>query len=609
MLKAPTSENRPRNARSDSEQQRELQPQSAETRTPARPAATEQHSSVRTQQTYGNQAVLRTLGHSRPTLQANLVVNQPGDVFEQEADSVADLVMRMQAPARVQRRCAECEQAAKPQRKCAHCEDEEKKIQRQEAGSGPEAALSIVHQVLNSPGQPLDAGTRAFMEPRFGYDLGQVRVHADARAAESADALNALAYTVGNHVAFAARNYAPDTESGRHLLAHELAHVVQQDAVTLRRQQTTGLMTRGQFEQVLRDRYAVVDIHTGTQEEQAQLVNVAPADLPDWQSWDPGTESADYSQILRAFEDFANVFGGTPNVRTVVFFRRDYNISEITHAAEVDTETGASFSFGTLTIYELFSRYSGLPMARSNASGTYPGAPVLGLSDEGSSPGAPIPVPTREQSIERNIMHELGHGLAEAVLGSRPDRGLDPAMIREYAWAVGWATESLIGFTGRGLYDIGVPAVQDAFNNVLMPPAQYHITTSNWNDPRWVEQPISNYMVKVDEGEDFAEAVRTFIEAPDLLRARSPHRFNFLQQHEAAWRSRLLRPHTRQPGGGIGTGIYIVLVDDANNDPLMFHRLTPTEPWEGGPIVEVSHDGDGYYYMWKGRRIQLPGPP
>jgi len=98
-------------------------------------------------------------------------------------------------------------------------------------GHGQDAhatAPAIVYDVLRSPGQPLDAATRAFFEPRFGHDFSRVRVHADARAAQSATAVNAHAYTLGNQVAFGVGEYSPSTERGRHLLAHELAHVVQQ---------------------------------------------------------------------------------------------------------------------------------------------------------------------------------------------------------------------------------------------------------------------------------------------------------------------------------------------------------------------------------------------
>ena len=86
----------------------------------------------------------------------------------------------------------------------------------------------IVRDVLRSPGVPLDTITRSFMEPRFGHDFGKVRVHADAHAAESAGAVNALAYTVGRDIVFGARQYEPRTIAGQRLLAHELSHVVQQ---------------------------------------------------------------------------------------------------------------------------------------------------------------------------------------------------------------------------------------------------------------------------------------------------------------------------------------------------------------------------------------------
>lgn len=85
----------------------------------------------------------------------------------------------------------------------------------------------VVHDVVNSPGTPLDSQTRAFFEPRFGDDLSHVRVHADHRAAESADAINAKAYTFGHDLVFGAGQYAPETDAGKRLLAHELTHVRQ----------------------------------------------------------------------------------------------------------------------------------------------------------------------------------------------------------------------------------------------------------------------------------------------------------------------------------------------------------------------------------------------
>jgi hypothetical protein len=87
----------------------------------------------------------------------------------------------------------------------------------------------LVSRTLASSGEPLDSSTRAFFEPRFGYDFSQVRVHADERAAESARAVGALAYTVGRDVVFGVGQYRQGTSDGMRLLAHELAHVVQQN--------------------------------------------------------------------------------------------------------------------------------------------------------------------------------------------------------------------------------------------------------------------------------------------------------------------------------------------------------------------------------------------
>jgi hypothetical protein len=93
----------------------------------------------------------------------------------------------------------------------------------------PQAAVPpVVVDALRSPGQPLDAQTRAFMEPRFAYDFGRVRVHTDRLAAQSAEAVHARAYTVGADLVFGPRRYQPASAEGQRLLAHELAHVVQQ---------------------------------------------------------------------------------------------------------------------------------------------------------------------------------------------------------------------------------------------------------------------------------------------------------------------------------------------------------------------------------------------
>jgi len=100
----------------------------------------------------------------------------------------------------------------------------------------PTTVPPIVSEVLHSPGQPLDTNTRAFMEPRFGHDFSGVRVHTDAKAAESARAVNALAYTAGQDMVFGGGQYLPGTTMGQKLMAHELTHVVQQSSASSGRQ-------------------------------------------------------------------------------------------------------------------------------------------------------------------------------------------------------------------------------------------------------------------------------------------------------------------------------------------------------------------------------------
>jgi hypothetical protein len=126
----------------------------------------------------------------------------------------------------LQRECA-CEGKTSLGGVCEECGS--KQLQRKPNGRFDGGSVpSIVHEVLRSPGQPLDSRTRAFMEPRLGHSFGGIRIHTDGKAAESARAVNALAYTVGRDVVFEAGKYAPSTRVGQELIAHELTHTVQQ---------------------------------------------------------------------------------------------------------------------------------------------------------------------------------------------------------------------------------------------------------------------------------------------------------------------------------------------------------------------------------------------
>jgi hypothetical protein len=184
------------------------------------------------QQSIGNQAVGRLLESRRP--QTSLKIAPAGDALEQEADHVADQVMRLPAPAHVPGSSVLSAPEASLQRKCASCEEEEEKnkLQRKESGDGPGIAPPIVHEALNSLGEPLDAATRAFVEPRFGHDFSRIRIHTDPLAAASARAINASAYTVGHNIVFGRDRYDPSSSSGLRLISHELTHVVQQGVTT-----------------------------------------------------------------------------------------------------------------------------------------------------------------------------------------------------------------------------------------------------------------------------------------------------------------------------------------------------------------------------------------
>lgn len=154
--------------------------------------------------------------------QTRLTVSLPGDRWEQEADRLAESALGGQKPTVQPGQAPALMRSPSP------------------------ASGGQVPSALGSQGRPLEAGTRTFMEKRFSYDFGQVRVHTDRGAARSAAALGARAYTVGQEVVFAEGQYAPGTPSGQKLLAHELAHTLQQESdMPVVRRQAADLGVRG----------------------------------------------------------------------------------------------------------------------------------------------------------------------------------------------------------------------------------------------------------------------------------------------------------------------------------------------------------------------------
>ena len=238
-----------------------LSPDTITTRLSRLPAVNRAPALRALQRTHGN----RSVQHMAAGIQAKLRVGQPGDIYEQEADRVADKVMQMpeQGVLRqvepeeeeeellqakfegshdiIQRQIEEEEEEEllQPKFEGSHdiiqrqIEEEEEELPQTKHGeSSTQAVTNNIEsriQAVQGGGQPLAKSERAYFEPRFGYDFSKVQIHTGAQAAKSAQMLNARAYTVGRDVVFGAGEYAPETVAGRQLLAHELTHVVQQN--------------------------------------------------------------------------------------------------------------------------------------------------------------------------------------------------------------------------------------------------------------------------------------------------------------------------------------------------------------------------------------------
>lgn len=171
----------------------------------------------------------------KETKRSNITVGPVNDAYEREADHAADQIIRGNTPAlsslkmqgKIQRKCAAC---ASGGGLCPKCEEEKIRLKARDPTSStnmrtqtPSADLG-----LNGGGSPLTSPVREFFESRFQEDFSGVRIHTDSNAKQSAESLNARAYTYGNHIVFGEGEYSPQSLSGRHLLAHELTHTLQQ---------------------------------------------------------------------------------------------------------------------------------------------------------------------------------------------------------------------------------------------------------------------------------------------------------------------------------------------------------------------------------------------
>jgi len=282
--------------------------------------------------------------------------------------------------------------------------------------------------------------------------------------------------------------------------------------VITQRYRPTGSITRTEFDNYVRTHFGVGDIHTGTQQEQEQRStrrNIPTVTIPNWQRWDPGTSSDDYTSIINGIENMADVLGAIPTITSIIFFKVFYE-PDTTGVGVPDSTIGAMFGAGNLTIFEAFSGSTN---------------PAIGINTPG---GAPVAPRNRERDIASTITHELGHGVAEAAMASQNNQ-----TFVNFRAAVGW-----IGNPAE-LYDIGQPTVRAAIANQTQPPAQHRITTGRWFDDTVSEQPMSRYAVDGGPSEDFAESIAAYINTPSVLQQRSPARYNFIRNNINTWRTRM----------------------------------------------------------------------
>jgi hypothetical protein len=260
---------------------------------------------------------------------------------------------------------------------------------------------------------------------------------------------------------------------------------------------------RAEFEKTMRDRFGVGVVRAGTEADQLAEMEAAtgtgeqaPRAISGWKAWEPRENSGLYAGILAGFESMARVLGGIPEVREIRFLETNY---ENEGGTAVQREKhGAHMGGGVLTIFHKIENTSWmLPEGASTATAK------ASVSSSG-----------RAESHRRIIVHELAHGVAERF-GTPGLAGAEQGFFEAFNRAAGWS--------GGRLMD-----------------GRTEIKGRNWNDAR-AQQPMSEYATD-NAGEDFAESLMAYIEVPDVLRARSPARFQFFDTRKAGWAGKLRAP-------------------------------------------------------------------
>lgn len=263
----------------------------------------------------------------------------------------------------------------------------------------------------------------------------------------------------------------------------------------------------------LKKEFGISDVREGTVAEQAKRLDAVSPDISadeaekqlvagGWTPWSPPEKSPDWIALVDGVARFAATVG-LPSVTEILFFAQDYDVSATDRRLVPRPDVGAYYSGGSLVVF------------RKGTAGRFIAA---SRREEGAQASE-----TRE-NVAYEMTHELAHGVIEKAMQT------DPSLVTRYAAAMGWV--------GNQLYDIGRPEVQKALAARTTPPASTVVTEKNWAKAEVVEQPMAEYMV-ISPSEDLPEAIAAFINRPDVLKARSPRRYAFVEKHMPAWRKAL----------------------------------------------------------------------
>ena len=261
----------------------------------------------------------------------------------------------------------------------------------------------------------------------------------------------------------------------------------------------------------LKKEFGITAVREGTISDQAQRVAGVPRFLSadeaqkqlaagGWAAWSPFEKAPDWTAMVDGLARFSAAMGGVPTVTEIIFLKQDYDYSSADGRLVPRPDVGASFAAGSLLVFQKGTRGRFVAAARR-------------MPDS--------PSDTTREDLGYEMTHELAHGVVERAMER------DPSVLTRYGAAVGWS--------GNRLYDIGRPEVQAALAAKRTPPESAVLTAKNWEKADVVEQPMAEYMV-TSPSEDLPETIAAYVNRPEVLKARSPRRFAFVEKHIAGWR-------------------------------------------------------------------------